>query len=211
MLIASHVAGFGYGFFNKKLNDYYGPTGLDEFSGIREEHLRLPLVNQPGERREYGINIDRAGQLVARVTLVSLNDYFQKHTFEPMGIKDVTTSPNAQMKKDLAFLNSRDPELNLRLNVDGQLNRRPLIVTKPEDIKSTFNAGGAGCFARPAEYCQIIAMLLNHGTHARTGAQILKPKTVKEMFTNQITEMPDFGRQLIDPPKRLLPNLISDL
>lgn len=88
------------------------------------------------------------------------------YTFEPMGIKDVTTSPNAQMKKDLAFLNSRDPELNLRLNVDGQLNRRPLIVTKPEDIKSTFNAGGAGCFARPAEYCQIINMLLK-SRHAR--------------------------------------------
>jgi hypothetical protein len=49
LLIASHVAGFEYGFFNKKLNDYYGPTGLDEFSGIQEEHLRLPLVNQPGD------------------------------------------------------------------------------------------------------------------------------------------------------------------
>jgi CubicO group peptidase (beta-lactamase class C family) len=109
---------------------------------------------------------------------VSLSDYFQKHTFEPMGITDITTSSNAQMKKDLAFL------------------------------KST---GGAGCFACPAENCQIITMLPNNGTHARNGAQILKPKTVQEMFTNQITEMPYFGRQIIDPPKRLLSNLISDL
>lgn len=178
---------------------------------MREDYLLQPLVNQPGDRWEYGINIDWAGQLVERVTGLSLNDYFLKHIFEPMGIKNINMFPTAEMKNDLAYMHERDLEGKLRLRVDGHLNRRPLIVTKPEDIKSTFNAGGAGCFARPAEYCQIIAMLLNNGTHAKTGAQILKPETVKEMFTNQIKEMPDFGRQGIHPPKPLLSNPLPDL
>lgn len=204
-------AGFGYSIYNKKLNDYYAPIGMDEFSGMKEDYLSQPLVHQPGDRWEYSISIDWAGQLVERVTAMSLNDYFLKHIFEPMAIQNISMFPTAQMKKDLAFQNVRERDGKLSVNVDGHLYRRALVVTKPEDIKATFNAGGGGCFARPAEYCQMIAMLLNDGTHAKTGKQILKPETVKEMFTNQIEEMPDFGRQGIYGPKPLLSNPIPDL
>jgi CubicO group peptidase (beta-lactamase class C family) len=211
MLTPTRIAGFGYSFFNKKLNDYSGAVGLDELSGLSVDYLSQPLVNQPGDRWEYGINIDWAGQLVERVTGMQLNDYFLKNIFEPMGLKNITMFPTTEMKKDLAYLNVRDPDGKLKLRVEGHLLRRPIVVSKPEDVKSTFNAGGGGCFARPAEYCQIIATLLNDGTHAKTGAKILKPETVKEMFTNQIKDMPNFGRQGIDPPKTLLSNPISDL
>ena len=51
-------AGFGYSFFNERLNDYYGATGLNEFSGNAFDVFTQPLVNQPGSRWEYGINID---------------------------------------------------------------------------------------------------------------------------------------------------------
>jgi hypothetical protein len=64
------------------------------------------------------------------------------------------------------------------------------VLQDPEDIKSTFNAGGAGCFAKPAEYCQIIATLLNDGVHPGTGNRILKKETVDEMFTNQACNRP---------------------
>jgi len=97
------------------------------------------------------------------------------------------------------------------LNPNGHLNRRPLIVASKDEIESTFNAGGAGCFAKPAEYCQIIATLLNDGTSPKTGAQILKPETVKQMFTNQIPEMPNFGRQGIVPPKPEFSNALPEL
>ena len=142
---------------------------------------------------------------------MSLNDYFQKHIFKPMGLEHITMFPSTQMKKDLAYLNVRDADGKLSLRAEGQLNRRPLMVCSPQDVKSTFNAGGAGCFARPVEYCQVIAMLLNDGTHAKTGAQILKSETVKEMFTNQIKEMPDFGRQGMISPKPLLSNDFPEL
>ena len=178
---------------------------------MKEDYLSQPLVNQPGDRWEYGINIDWAGHLVERVTGMSLNDYFLMHIFEPMGIKNINMFPTTQMKKDLVFLHVRDRDGKLSLNENGHLNRRPLVVTAPEDIKATFNSGGAGCFGRPAEYCQIIAMLLNDGTHAKSGNRILKPETIKEMFTNQIKDMPDFGRQGVSSAKPLLTNPVSDL
>lgn len=47
-LLISSQAGFGYSFLNKKLDKY------NEFSGSVPE-MHQPLVNQPGERFEYGV------------------------------------------------------------------------------------------------------------------------------------------------------------
>lgn len=61
-------AGFGYGFFDKELVDYYGAQGVNEFSGLKYDYLSQPLLNQPGARWRYGIGIDWAGILVERVS-----------------------------------------------------------------------------------------------------------------------------------------------
>jgi CubicO group peptidase (beta-lactamase class C family) len=82
---------------------------LDEFSGLPYDYLSQPLVNQPGEQWEYGINIDWAGQLVERVSGLRLNDYFQKHIFEPMGLKNIDMFPTEEMKKTLASMHARTP------------------------------------------------------------------------------------------------------
>ena len=108
-MLLAHTAGFGYSFFDARLNDYYGQTGLDEFSGLPWDYLSQPLVNQPGEQWEYGINIDWAGQLVERVSGMRLNDYFLKNIMEPCGIKNINMFPTAEMKKNLAYMHSRSP------------------------------------------------------------------------------------------------------
>jgi CubicO group peptidase (beta-lactamase class C family) len=54
--------------------------------------MTQPLVNQPGEVWEYGINIDWAGILVERASGMRLNDYFLKNILEPMGIKNISES-----------------------------------------------------------------------------------------------------------------------
>lgn len=160
--------------------------GLDEFSGSYHDYLSQPLVNQPGEVWEYGINIDWAGQLVERATGLRLNDYFQQHIFQPMGLKHINMFPTDAMRADLAYMNQRAPDGSLSLRDDGHLNRRPLYATSKEEIAATFHQGGAGCFARPTDYCQVIAMLLNDGVHPGTGQRILKKETVDHMFTNQV-------------------------
>ena len=206
-MLLSHTAGFGYSFFNPKLIKHYGALGLDEFSGAYYDFLSQPLVNQPGSRWEYGINIDYAGLCVERQTGMSLNDYFQKHIFEPMGVKYINMFPSPEMVHKLAWMNARSPDGKLALNKAGHINRKSLYAKTKEEVETTFNAGGAGCFARPRDYCQVIATLLNDGKHPKSGAQILKKETVDEMFTNQIPEMPDFARQVRLPPA--LPTLTS--
>jgi hypothetical protein len=62
-------------------------------------------------------------------------------------------------------------------------------------------------------FLELIATLLNNGTSPTTGAQILKPSTVDEMFTNQISDYPHFARRHYPSPDRDLvnPNCISNM
>lgn len=60
MLRKDYEAGFGYSFLNEKLRTYARQKfperpEYDEFSG-RIVDFQQPLVNQPGERFEYGVS-----------------------------------------------------------------------------------------------------------------------------------------------------------
>lgn len=116
--------------------------------------------------------------------------------------------PTEEMKGHLAYMHARAPDGTLRER--DHLHRRALIVDG-EDIAKTYNSGGAGCFAKPVEYCEILATLLNDGTSPTTGATILQPSTVHTMFENQIKEFPNFGRQHIPDAKPDLTNPIPEL
>ncbi|KAF5862166.1 hypothetical protein ETB97_012063 [Aspergillus alliaceus] len=207
-MLLTHTAGFGYSFFNEKLRDYSKPIGYNEFSGCMYD-MRQPLVNQPGERWEYGINIDWAGVVVERITGLSLNDYFHRHIFEPLGLQEISLFPNARMQSKLAHMNSRAP--GGQLTPRDHLLRRPLIMEKSEEGLACFNSGGAGCFATPRDYCQILATLLNDGISPTTNQQILRKATVDMMFQNQIPQFPQFASQEIPPSKADLTNRIPHL
>lgn len=151
-----------------------------------------------------------------------------------MGINYINMFPTEGMKKEMAHMHIRSPGKSTthfcllsslggpaikRVVSRGQNNdppRRPFapppsLCASQEDKDSSFHSGGAGCFAKPSEYCQIIATLLNDGTHPKTGNQIFKPETVEEMFTNQIPETPNFGRQGISLTKLALSNPLAEL
>lgn len=113
------------------------------------------------------------------------------------------------MKSRLAHMNSRAPDG--QLSPRDHLLRRLLIVEDARDIASCFNSGGAGCFAKPQEYCQILATLLNDGISPTTSKQILRKATVDLMFENQIPQFPNFAAQEIPPAKADLTNRIAHL
>jgi hypothetical protein len=112
---------------------------------------------------------------------------------KPLGLENISMFPPQRMKSALAFMNARAPDG--QLSPRDHLLRRPLIVETGEDIQSCVNSGGAGCFAKPREYVQILATLLNDGQSPTTGARILQKETVDAMFENQIAEFPTFSKQ----------------
>ncbi|WPG97451.1 Hypothetical protein R9X50_00022600 [Acrodontium crateriforme] len=192
-MLLSHTSGFGYEFFNPKLRDYGRPVGFDVFHADIGDILRMPLVNQPGETWEYGIGIDWAGIVLERATGVKLNDWIQKNIMQPLNLKNVNMFPTDEMKKELAYMHQRWPGSQASEERD-HVYREPIIASTDEEKQRIFHSGGAGAYAKPVEYVQVLAALLNDGKSPTTGAQILKKETVDAMWENQIPKLPDFAR-----------------
>ena len=198
------------GSFNPSLRDYGRPVGFDVFHADERDVLRMPLVQQPGTVWEYGTGIDWAGIVLERATGVKLNDWIQQNIMEPLGLKNINMLPTAEMKKELAYMHQKWPGQSAAEERD-HMYREPIVAETDHEKKHIFHSGGAGAFAKPAEYVQVLAALLNDGKSPKTGAQILKPETVNAMWENQIPDHPDFARQGVPAAKPEQTNPIPEL
>ncbi|KAM3551405.1 hypothetical protein ARSEF4850_007884 [Beauveria asiatica] len=202
-MLLTHTSGFGYSFFSEKLRNHRYPAGIDEFSG-RIDDVKMPLLFQPGEGWQYGVGVDWAGIALQRFTGVSLDEYVQTHICKPLGLESVKFVLTPEMKAKVVHMHYRDP--SGKLHPRDHLYRQALVVETEQEQAKLFNSGGAGLFAKPQEYCRILAALLNDGTCPTTGVQLVSPSTVADMFTNQIPQFPKFGQQGIAAAKPELTN-----
>ncbi|MCJ1454810.1 hypothetical protein MMC28_005163 [Mycoblastus sanguinarius] len=211
-MLLNNTAGFGYTFFNRNLRLYGQPAGMDEFDAHASGILGQPLLYEPGTDWSYGVGIDWAGTLIERVTSMTLNEYFETHIFAPLHLSHINMFPTPSMKHQLAHMHQKytyPSDGQQKVRERDHLYRRPLIVTSAE-VSHVYNSAGAGCFARPTDYAQILATLLNDGVSPTTQNRILKKESVDEMFTNQIPDFPNFGRKGIVTAKTTYTNDIRD-
>lgn len=190
-MLLNHTAGFGYTFFDHRLKEAAFPLGWDEFTGDEEDIVDQPLVNQPGSQFQYSIGIDWAGIAIMRLTGQSLQDYCSSNIFEPLGIQNVSFVPTQHMRDNLVTCSQAQHNGKI-IDIDHPFRRAIFHADRPK-AGALFQSGGAGCLAKPKEYCQILATLLNNGTSPTTGKQILKPETVDTMFENTIPQFPQFA------------------
>src|SRR5580704_5341717 len=101
----------------------------------KNSSLRVPLLFDPGTGWEYGIGIDLAGKVVETVTGQSLEAYFRRHIFEPLGGTHIR-------------------------GADGK--PAPISFESPQD--GDFYPGGAGLFSTAPDYLAFTRMLLAGGT-----------------------------------------------
>ncbi len=100
-----------YSFFNQGTLDHFKATGLANSFDTSRASISAPLARAPGESWEYGTNLDWAGQVVERLSGLTLNDYFQKNIFAPLGIKHISFLPeSAGLLDDLATMHAMSPE-----------------------------------------------------------------------------------------------------
>src|SRR5438093_11490732 len=72
-----HTAGFGYEIWDPALGRYVKMTGTPSIFTGKLAALRLPLVFDPDERWEYGINLDWVGRAVEAVSGQPLDVHFR--------------------------------------------------------------------------------------------------------------------------------------
>jgi CubicO group peptidase (beta-lactamase class C family) len=174
--LLTHTAGFGYGIWNPSIERYIAVTGMPQASTGKLAALRQPLVFDPGDKWEYGINIDWAGLLVEALSGQKLDAYCRDHIFAPLGMADTGFVPNAEQRRRQAVIHQRE--------TDGSLTPLPF----EELVEREFHAGGGGLYSTAGDYLRFLRMLLNGGT--LDGAWVLKPETVALMGENHIGDLP---------------------
>lgn len=170
--LLTHTAGFSYEQWDASTARYVKASGMASTSTGKVASLRLPLAFEPGERWEYGVNIDWVGLLVEAVSGQKLDAYFQQHILGPLGMKDTGFATTPGQRARQASVHQRQ--------ADGSLQPQPLETPfTPE-----FWAGGGGLYSTASDYMTFLRALLHGG--ALNGARILRPETVALMGQNQI-------------------------
>jgi len=174
-LLLTHTAGFGYEFLNADLIRYVKVSGTPSTSTGKLASLRQPLVFDPGDRWEYGINIDWAGRAVEAVSGQPLEVYFREKIFAPLGMSDTDYAISSAQQSRLVGAHQRKP--------DGSLE--PIPVTDPPWRE--FWSGGGGLYSTGRDYLVFLQMLMHQG--AFNGVRLLRPETVALMGKNQIGDI----------------------
>jgi CubicO group peptidase (beta-lactamase class C family) len=173
--LLTHTAGFTYDIWNADMGRYQELTGTPGIGECKKVSLMTPLVFDPGERWEYGINIDWVGQTVERLSGQRIEGYFKSHIFEPLGMRDSGFVLGESQRQRIAAMHVREE--------DGSLKVVQFEV--PQDPE--FFMGGGGLYSTGPDYLRFLRMLLGNGE--LDGARILKAETVAEMNRNQIGEL----------------------
>jgi methyl acetate hydrolase len=189
-MLMTHTAGLSYDFINHTYNRLAQEKGQPSVITATKACLMTPLLFDPGERWDYGTNLDWCGQIVETITGHRLGDVFKTRIFEPLGVKDMTFELTDAMRERLAGIHAR--------NADGSLT--PMDFELPANPE--VHMGGHGLYGTIGDYMRFIRMWLNDGVgeHGR----VLKAETVRMAERNHL------GDNKVTPITGVIPALCND-
>jgi CubicO group peptidase (beta-lactamase class C family) len=185
--LLTHTSGIEYaGIGSKTMRAIYAKAGFPgAFGGNFNlgEKIRIlgkqPLLHQPGEKYTYGLNVDVIGYLIEVLSGESLDQYFHKHIFEPLGMNDTYFYLPPSKADRLVKVSTEDQNRHL-VNSNTEIFNYPLS-------EGTYYAGGAGLCSTVRDYGIFLQMLLNKGEY--NGRRILSRRTVELITANQIGDL----------------------
>ena len=187
--LLTHSSGLDYaGIGSNTMKAIYAKAGIPSGLGYFDKDLltemkklgKLPLAFQPGERFQYGLNTDLLGCLIEVISGQTLDEFFRKNIFEPLGMKDTYFNVPSSKANRLAAVYTED---SLHHIIPWSHTFRNIDPDYPTMNKHYFS-GGAGLSSTAFDYAIFMQMLLNGGIY--NGKRILAPRTVEMMTSNQL-------------------------
>ena len=184
--LLTHTAGFSYEIWNPAVAQYQAVTNTPGITTCTNAALTTPLMFDPGERWEYGINIDWAGKMVEAVSGQRLDRYFEQNILGPLGMRDTSFKLSPSQQSRLASVHQRE--------ANGTL--APIEFGIPQDPE--FHMGGGGLYGTAGDYLRFTRMIMADGE--LDGARVLRPETVAQMAENHIGELESGVLKTAIPP-----------
>jgi len=170
--LLTHSAGFSYEIWNTDMQKVQAAFGIPSVTECKNKALTLPLVADPGERWEYGLNIDWTGKMIEAVSGKKLGQHLKENLFDPLRMTSTAFKITPEMRSRLAGTHLR--------GADGKLAPFPFeIPQEPE-----FEMGGGGLYGTTGDYLRFVRMILNNGQ--LDGERVLKPESVAALGVNQM-------------------------
>jgi len=188
-MLMLHTAGLGYDFFNASYFRLAQEHGQLSVITCSKASLMTPLLFEPGDKWEYGSNLDWCGQIVESIRGKRLGEVMKERIFTPLGMEDIAFSLTPSMRSRLAVIHQR--------GADGSLTPLPDLQLPPDP---EVHMGGHGLYASIGEYMKFIRMWLNDG--AGPHGRVLKQETVAAAVRNGLE-----GNQTVV----MLPGVIAEL
>ncbi|MEM7028679.1 MAG: serine hydrolase domain-containing protein [Chloroflexota bacterium] len=178
--LLTHTSGLTYDFgSDHPVSLMYATAG----SQVRDASLadmvkmlgRFPLLFSPGTRWNYSFATDVVGYLVEVISGQSLDEYFARHIFAPLGMQDTAFVVSPDKASRFAACYDYD-ENGFVLGDDPQDS---VYLAQPVRL-----SGGGGLTSTVTDYFRFSQMLLNKGE--LDGKRILGRKTVELMTSNHL-------------------------
>ncbi|BEV02085.1 serine hydrolase domain-containing protein [Novosphingobium olei] len=179
--LLTHMSGLTYGIQNRtnvdaayrkaRLDGHASLAGNDHFIA---ELAKLPLEFAPGEGWNYSVSTDVCGVIVARLSGMSLGQFFKARIFDPLGMVDTGFSCPPQKLHRLAdawaYVPGGAPHLIDKAETSN-------LVRAPQ-----FESGGGGLLSTVADYHRFASALVGGG--GVDGVRLVSPKTLALMASN---------------------------
>jgi methyl acetate hydrolase len=170
--LVTHTSGLSYWFWNADLKKYEEVTGTPNVVPGDMAAFTAPLVADPGEKFEYGINTDWLGRVVEAVAGTTLDVVIKEGITGPLGMAETmfALDDDRQSNKTAVHVKGEDGTWASAGNI------------LPDDPK--WWAGGHGLHSTPQDYIRFERALLRGGE--LDGVRILTPETVDAAFSDQL-------------------------
>ncbi len=175
--LLTHTAGFAYDFFNDEYTRLANEQDQPWVVDASWASIETPLLFDPGERWEYGSNIDWAGMVVEGITGKRLGEVMKERILGPLGMDDTAFTMTPSMQERMATIHAREDDDGALTPLDG--------VILPQDPE--VHMAGHGLYGTATDYVKFIRMWLNEG-RSDQGEQILAPETVRMASRNHLPE-----------------------
>ena len=191
--LLTHTSGLGYpGIGSPDENAIYAKNSLTGGVGVRDQKLsdamnrlgEVPLFFQPGEKWMYGLSTDLLGYLVEVWSGMTLEEFFTKRIFKPLGMKD--TYFNLPAEKGSRLVNFFQQDSTGIIKKQDKIFGGALDMKYPL-LKTGYFSGGGGLCSTVYDYAVFLQMLLNGGTY--NGVRLISHNTVRMMTMNQIGDL----------------------
>jgi len=191
--LLTHTSGIGYPAIGTPAeNALYAKANLTGGVGTKAQTLgdamsrlgSVPLFFQPGTAWKYGLNMDVLGYLVEKWSGMTLEEFFTKRIFNPLGMKDTYFNVPASKGPRLVNFFMGDST--------GTIKKTPYTFGGALDMnfplqKTKYFSGGGGLCSTLYDYAILLQMFLNKGEY--NGVRLLAPNTVRMITENQIGDL----------------------